>query len=113
MNDYIKKEVYINEDYVADSTVDIWSTEHLGNIQYILHKCSILKFILESNDGNKYHYVMNDLSFYLNHLEVTDENIEECFNNGDQMDMYTSSSAVKYAVYRRGKWYLSLPKDKE
>ena len=51
--------------------------------------------------------------FYEKHLEVAEDNIEECFNKGDQMDMYGSSVAIKYAVYRRGKWYLRVPENKE
>lgn len=113
MNKCIKKEVFVNEDYVADSTLDIWSTEHPGTVQYILCKCFILKFIFESNEDDKYHYVMDDMAFYENHLEVNEDNIEECFNKGEQLDMYGSSVGVKYAVYRRGKWYLRITEDKE
>ena len=113
MNNCIKKEVYINEDYVADSTLDIWSTEHPGTVKYILCKCFILKFIFESNEDDKYHFVMNDMVFYEKHLEVNEDNIEECFNNGDQLDMYGSSVGIKYAVYRRSKWYLRVPENKK
>ena len=110
MNKYSRKEININEDYVADSTIDIWSEEHPGTIRYELYKCFILEFKLASNKDGKYHYIMNGLSFYNNHLEVTDDNIEKYFNNGILLDMHTSSSAVKYAVYEDGDWYLESSK---
>ena len=31
---------------------------------------------------------------------------ESDFNNGILIDMYTSSAAIKYAVYEDGEWYL-------
>ena len=52
---------------------------------------------------------MNGLSFYNNHLGVTEDNIEEYFNSGIILDMYTSSAAVKYAIYENGDWYLESP----
>lgn len=57
----MKKEININEDYVAESTIDIWS----------------------------------------------EDNIKDYFNNGILIDMYTSSAAVKYAVYEDDDWYIS------
>ena len=40
---------------------------------------------------------------------VTEDNIKDYFDNGILSDMYTSSAAVKYAVYEDGDWYLKSP----
>lgn len=108
----MKKEININEDYVAESTIDIWieNSQQPETIQYILYKCFILEFKLESGKADQYHYVMNRLSFCNKDKEVTEDNIEKYFNNGILLDMHTSSSAVKYAVYEDGDWYLESSK---
>ena len=49
---------------------------------------------------------MNRLSFCNKDKEVIEDNIKDYFNNGILIDMYTSSAAVKYAVYEDGDWYL-------
>ena len=105
----MKKEININEDYVAESTIDIWSEDNKKpeTIQYVLYKCFILEFKLESSKADQYHYVMNRLSFCNKDKEVTEDNIKDYFNNGILIDMYTSSAVVKYAVYEDGDWYIS------
>lgn len=110
MEKYLKK-INIIEDKISDSTLDLLcglDMKEPKTYQYILYKCFIFEFVLNTVNNMQFHYVLNRMSFYNKDKEVTDENIENCFNRGTLLDIYTNSLVVKYAAYEEDDWYLKL-----
>ena len=85
-----KRELHINEEYIAESTLDIWCKKRVPYpklIQYEVYKCFILKFELAFSGFinpvvDLFHYTLKDIVFCDNVDEVRESNIENLFEKG-------------------------------
>lgn len=101
-----KREMKINEDYMVESTLDIWCKKREAYpklIQYEIHKCFILKFELAFSGFinpvvDLFHYTLKDIVFCDKIDEVTEDNIEQYYGRGMILDKYTSSAFIRVTI---------------
>lgn len=109
-----KREVYINEEHIAESTLDIWCKKRVPYpklIQYEVYKCFILKFELAFSGFinpvvDLFHYTLKDIVFCDNVNEINSKNIANMFESSRKVNKHTRSQFIRSAKYVNGEWYL-------
>lgn len=89
-----KKELHIIEENIAGSTLDIWGEKNIPHpklTQYEIYKCFILRYELAFSGFinpivDLYHYTLKDIVYYDKIMEVTEDNIDQCFERGKLID---------------------------
>ena len=110
-----KREVYINEEHIAESTLDIWCKKRVPYpklVQYEVHKCFILKFELAFSGFinpvvDLFHYTLKDIVFLDNVDGVTESNIEYFFEKGFKINKDDAAKFIKKIIFENDKWYVS------
>lgn len=109
-----EKKIKIVEDYISQSTLDIWCEKevfHPKLTQYEIHKCFILKFELAHSaffnpTVDLYHYTFKDIVLCNRIEKVTEDNIIEYFEKGGFVDKKGTTKYIQYTTYEEGEWYV-------